>query len=100
MRHLSELMQSDNLKNYYSAYSYVVKNDPDFVIYPGLIDLLNADSLASTSARPAEARKLHRLPKICNERDSQYTALYALYNTKLVLYANYANKRFLTRLMQ
>jgi hypothetical protein len=47
-------------------------------------------------ARPAEAGKLHRLPKICNERDSQYTELYALYNTKLMLYANYANKRFRT----
>ena len=67
----------------------MVKNDPDFVISPGLP---NADALATTSARPAEARKLHRLPKICNERDSQYTVVYALYNTKLVLYANYANK--------
>jgi hypothetical protein len=46
------LTQSDNRKNYYSAYSYVVKNDPDFVISPGLIDLLaNAEALASTSAR-------------------------------------------------
>jgi hypothetical protein len=51
------LTQSDNRKNYYSAYSYVVKNDPDFVISPGLIDLPNADALASTIARATRRSK-------------------------------------------
>jgi hypothetical protein len=43
-------ISADNPKNYYSAYSYVVKEDPDFLSSPGFIDLSNADALASTSA--------------------------------------------------
>jgi hypothetical protein len=34
----------------YSVFVLVVKEDPDFLISPGLIDLPNADALASTSA--------------------------------------------------
>jgi hypothetical protein len=49
MRHLIELSKTmPKIAN--SAYSYVVKKDPAFVISPGLIDLPNADALASTSA--------------------------------------------------
>jgi hypothetical protein len=35
----------------------VVKNDPDFAIPPGFIDLPNADALASTSASDPPKQK-------------------------------------------
>ena len=41
---------SDSHENYYTAYSYVVKEDPDFVLSPGHPDLSNADPPPTTKA--------------------------------------------------
>ena len=40
----------DSHENYYTAYSYVVKEDPDFVLSPGHPDLSNADPPPTTKA--------------------------------------------------
>jgi hypothetical protein len=51
MWHLIELFRRQSKKLLFSVFVRVVKEDPDFVISPGLIDYLsNADALASTSA--------------------------------------------------
>ena len=66
----------------------MIKNDPDFVISPGLIDLPNADALASTSARdPPKQESCTGFQKYVTKgtRTKQYMALYALYNTMLAV---------------
>ena len=62
-------------------------NNVCFIITYSQCDIshLSRAEFADILARPAKARKLHRLPKICNERDSQYTALYALYGVVRII---------------
>ena len=59
-----KLKFSDKHDNYYTAYEYVVKEDPNFILSPGHPDLSNATPPRSTNA----TRQRKKGGKVCKDK--------------------------------
>ena len=63
---------SDNHDNYYTAYSYVVKEDSEFLLSPGHPDLSNAEAPSTTKA----TRQRRKAAKVSKNKKRKRLAVY------------------------
>ena len=85
-KHGNKLNFSDSHTNYYTAYEYVTKEDPNFVLSPGHPDLANTSTPNTTNAtrrrQSKAAAKATKSEGKKKEKGWQFTTLCASYKQR------------------